>query len=88
MHVPEAGVWRTACDAMYDHVISGKGCQRATALHIPVLWSQIFIYDFERLLASSGVDSPAVLGRLYMGGGSAYFTHGMRMALAQPTRMR
>ena len=59
-NVPEDGVLRTACDAAHYPAISGKACRRATALHTPVLWSQMFVSDW-KTATSFGVDSPAAL---------------------------
>jgi len=66
-NVPEDGVLQTACDAAYCPAISGKGCRRATALHTPVLWSQMFAYDLEDCLRHLVSYSPAAFEGLYVG---------------------
>jgi hypothetical protein len=70
MNVPEDWVLQTACDAAYYHAISGKGCRRATALHTPVLWSQMFVSDLEGCLRHPVLTAPLLL-RGFMWGESA-----------------
>lgn len=55
--MPKGGVLRTACDATHYPAISGKGYQRATALHTPVSWSQMFMSDWKTALRTGRMRS-------------------------------